>query len=78
MSSGSSGQDPKYTSFDLNAVADGKRSNEWAVQTQHSSGNKKAKDAGSDTKAEKQSKKANSTGEKSASLFEVPVGNWSC
>jgi hypothetical protein len=70
MSSGSSGLDPKYLSLDLNAVADGKRSDEWPVpKRQHSSGDKKAKDAARDTKAEKESKKENSTGEKSASLY---------
>jgi hypothetical protein len=68
MSSGSSTHDPKYTSFDPNALADGRRSNERPVlRRQRSGGNKKAKDPTRDPKAEKDSKKANSTGEKSAS-----------
>jgi hypothetical protein len=48
MSSGSSGQDPKYTSFDPNTLADGRRSNESpAHQEQHSGDNMKAKAASS-------------------------------
>jgi hypothetical protein len=70
MSTGSSGHDPKYTSFDPNALADGRRSNEWPIpKTQRSGGNKKEKEAARDPKAEMQSKKETSNGEKSASLI---------
>jgi hypothetical protein len=61
MSSGSSGQDPKYTSFDPNTLADGRRSNESSTpQEQHSGDNMKAKKAASPPQTNTQAKKEDS------------------
>jgi hypothetical protein len=61
MSSGSSGQDLKYTSFDPNNLADGRRSNESPVpQEQHSGNNMKAKKAASSPQTNIQAKKEDS------------------
>jgi hypothetical protein len=69
MPTGSSGQEPGYSSFDPNVLADGRRSNELPVKSQYAGDNKKLKDAVRDPKPDKQSEKKNSTGEKSASLI---------
>jgi hypothetical protein len=70
MSSGSSGDVPKYSSFDPNALADGKRSDEWTgLKGQPSTGKKKANEAAREPEIENQNKKANSAGEKAASLI---------
>ena len=62
MSSGSSGYGPKYTSFDPNGTADGRRSNESpASQEQHSGDNMKAKKAASSPQTNIQAKKGDST-----------------
>lgn len=79
MPTGSSGEAPKYSSFDPNTLADGKRSSEWpGPKGERSAGKKKAKDAAREPEADKQNKKANSTGEKSASLILIPIANWPC
>jgi hypothetical protein len=70
MSTGSSGDGPNYSSFDPNVLADGKRLDEWpGLKGQPSAGKMKGKDAVHEPEAEKQNKKANSTGAKSASLI---------
>jgi len=62
MSSGSSGHNPNYTSFDPNNMAEGRRSNESpAAQEQHSSDNTKAKKAASSPQTNTQAKKGDST-----------------
>lgn len=75
MPTGSSGQEPRYSSFDPNVLADGRRSNELPVKSQYAGDNKKLKDAARDPKSDKQSENKNSTGEKSASLiFKYTLG----
>ena len=69
MSSGSSGHNPKYTSFDPNIMADGRRSNESpAPQELHSSDNMKAKNAASSPQTNVQAKKGDSTANTSVGL----------
>ena len=69
MSSGSSGRNPKYTSFDPNTMADGRRSNESpAPQELHSSDNMKATGAASSPQTNTQAKKGDSTAKASVGL----------
>lgn len=70
MCSGSSGLDPKYTSFDPNVLADGKRSNESsAPQEQRSGDNKKANKAASSPQTNLQATQGDSKAERSVGLL---------
>ena len=69
MSTGSAGQGPNYTSWDPNALADGKRTNESPAPKEQPPGdNMKAKKAAYVPQTKKQAKEGKSTGRKSASL----------
>ena len=70
MCSGSSGIDPKYTSFDPNVLAEGKRSNESAApQEQRSGDNMKANKAASSPQTNLQAKQGDSKGKGSVGLI---------
>ena len=77
MSTGSSGQDLKYTSFDRDVLGDGRRSNESPAPTEQRSDDKmKAKKAAHAPQTaahapqtKKQAKKGKSKAKKSASLI---------
>jgi len=67
MSSGSSGHDPKYTSFNPNALADGSRSNESPAPEEQRSGNKmEVKDEARGSQTKKHAEKENSKGTKTS------------
>src|SRR5947209_13104467 len=70
MSSGSTGLDPKYTSFDPNVLADGRRSNESpAPQEQHSGDDTGAANAASSLQTNIQPKTGDSTAKRSVGLI---------
>ena len=74
MCSGSSGIDPKYTSFDPNVLAEGKRSNESAApQEQRSGDNMRANKAASSPQTNLQAKQGDSKAERSVGL--IPKSN---
>jgi hypothetical protein len=79
MASGSSGYDPKYSSFNPNTIADGRRSNESpAPQEQHSGDNMKANKAASSPQTNIQATKGDSTTKASVGLtlkYNLAIGH---
>jgi hypothetical protein len=67
----SEGHRPSYLLFDPDALADGERSPQWTGSGSQNSVSSEAEDV-------KESKTANSTGQKSASLILKYIRNWSC